>query len=193
MKKILIFMLILIFSISCNNTSKTGSSYNNSSSSNTEQENQNGTSTTDNNKEWLDKVSGRNIQNSNVNYEFDSNGNIEVNGEKRWTFVKYLGEDKGLYYEEVDPSDMLFDKPSDKIEKIYGILTIIAPNDNVYFLDGYKSTSWTEKYRISITVFVNENSNEPENADWNQYPHMTENDLDTTQKGDNWGYLNPVK
>ncbi|MDO7019934.1 hypothetical protein Q5M86_04000, partial [Brachyspira innocens] len=175
---------------SCNNANKTGSSYNNSNNDNTEQ---GGTSSTDNNKEWLNKISGRNVQNSNVNYEFDSNGNIIVNSEKRWTFVKYLGNDKALYSEDIDPSDMLFNEPSDKIEKIYGILTIMPPNDNIYFLDGYKSTSWTEKYRISITAFVNENGNEPENADWNQYPHMTENDLDTTKKGDNWGYLNPVK
>lgn len=69
----------------------------------------------------------------------------------------------------------------------------MPPNDNIYFLDGEKTTAWTEKYKISITAFVNENSNEPDLANWSAYPHMTETDLNTTQKGDNWGYLNPVK
>ncbi|WP_300754599.1 hypothetical protein [uncultured Brachyspira sp.] len=37
MKKLLIFIFILIAAVACNNANKTGSSYNNSSNDNTEQ------------------------------------------------------------------------------------------------------------------------------------------------------------
>lgn len=219
MKKLLIFIFILIAAVSCNNASKTGTSYNNSSNNNTEQgSNEEGNQTgedssteqggstntgeddnTDNtiktDNDWKNKLSGRRIQNGNTKYEFDKDSNIYVNQETeiRWTFVKYLGNDKALYSENIDPSNMLFNEPSDKIEKIYSILTIMPPNDNIYFLDGYKITSWTENYKIKIRAFYSGNKSEPELADWPAYPHMTEVDLDTTQKGGNWGYLNPVK
>ena len=168
MKKLLIFILIAV--VSCNNANKTGSSYNNSNNDNTEQ---GGTSSTDNNKEWLNKISGRNIQNSKVNYEFDLNGNIIVNGEKRWTFLKYLGDNKGLYSQEIDPSYMLFNLESTQKTTVYAILTIEDPNDMIYFLDGYKITSWTENYKIKMRAFYSGNKSEPDLANWSAYPHMT--------------------
>lgn len=202
MKKLLIFILIAV--VSCNNANKTGSSYNNSNNNTEQGSNEEGNNTEeDNNTDntikndnyWKNKLSGRRIQNGNTKYEFDKDSNIYVNQETeiRWTFVKYLGNDKALYSENIDPSNMLFNEPSDKIEKIYSILTIMPPNDNIYFLDGYKITSWTENYKIKIRAFYSGNKSEPELADWPAYPHMTEVDLDTTQKGGNWGYLNPVK
>ena len=121
-------MLILIFSISCNNASKTGSSYNNSNNNTEQGSNEEGNNTKeDNNTDntikndnyWKNKLSGRRIQNGNTKYEFDKDSNIYVNQETeiRWTFVKYLGNDKALYSENIDPSNMLFNEPSDRIEK----------------------------------------------------------------------------
>ncbi|PCG19129.1 hypothetical protein [Brachyspira sp. G79] len=215
MKKILIFMLILIFSISCNNASKTGSSYNNSSNNNTGQESneegnnssteQGGNTTveddnTDNtiktDNDWKNKLANRRIQNANIKYEFDKDSNIYVNQETeiRWTFVKYLGNNKGLYSEKADPSDIVsFNNPSGTTTTIYSILTIEEPNDNVYLLKGTKYENWKREYLLKVGEFEATYGNEEDLADWSKYPHMTENDLDTTKKGDNLGYLNPVK
>lgn len=201
MKKLLIFIFILIAVVSCNNASKTGTSYNNSSNNNTEQGSneegnnsgteQGGTSSTDNNKEWLDKTANQKI--SKMNYYFDSNGDIINNGDRNkiYTFYKSLGNDTAIYYYEGDPTYLYdigdTDSPSGITVKVYCLVKIPADGNNIYFLDGRQPQNCTTKYRVELNTFRNENNTDP---NWNNFPYMTENDIDIKDnRWTDWGYF----
>lgn len=136
------------------------------------------------------KVGGKNIRGSKYKYEFDSNGNIIMNGEKRWIFVKYLGDDKAIYSEEADPSYILFNKQSSKRTTIYSMIYIAGENYEVYFIDGMQSQNWKANYSSQVIKFYDKYLYDKENANWLYYPHMMDTDLDINKKGELWGYLN---
>lgn len=193
MKKILIFITILIVGISCSNAGKTGTNYGNSNSGNGNNSGNTGKTVTSEqekkNKEWISKVAGKNIQNSKVKYKFDTSANIIVNDDLRYYFVKYLGDNKAIYYEEADPSDKLFDEVSEQRTKFYSLLYVTGSNDEVNFIDGYKDANWKEDYKNRVYDFHNKNQHNPKAADWSQYPHMEDTDLNINKKGDPWGFL----
>ncbi|OEJ14005.1 hypothetical protein BFL38_04515 [Brachyspira hampsonii] len=197
MKKILIFMLILVFGISCSNTNKTGSDY--SGNSNTDQggsgTDQGGSTATDFNKLWKEKTANQKI--SKMSYYFDSNGNIIRNSDSTtiYTFYKSLGNDTAIYYYEGDPTDLYGigdpDSPSNINVKVYCLVKIPEDGNNIYFLDGKQPQNCTQQYAQKITSFVAENNDEP---NWTNFPYMTENDIDNTidikdNRWSDWGYF----
>ncbi|ASJ20213.1 hypothetical protein BHAMNSH16_00500 [Brachyspira hampsonii] len=194
MKKIIIFISILILSASCSNAGKTGTSYNNDNSgsaNNTgetlslEQEKKN--------KEWINKVKTQKIK--AMNYYFDNEGNIINNNDstKMYTFYKYLDAYTAIYYYEGDPAELydIGDSISGINAKVYCLVKIDEEHNKMYFLDGKQPQNCTEKYSKKITYFVAENN---ENPNWSSFPYMTENDINTTidikdKRWSDWGYF----
>ncbi|WP_300754596.1 hypothetical protein [uncultured Brachyspira sp.] len=132
-----------------------------------------------------------------MKYYFDSNGNIINNGDgnKIYTFDKYLGSDTAIYYYEGDPAD-LYDigdpnSTSGITVKVYCLVKIVENQNKIYFLDGKQPQNCTDAYAQKISSFVAKNNDEP---NWSNFPHMTENDINTTidikdKRWTDWGYF----